>query len=128
MSGHFSARADSPTMKRATRAYVECLMDEVLPDLRLTARGCGYALALHGSLARDIDLIAIPWAEQADDPDYLLDRLCGVLSGKLGRALREKAWTDKPHGRRACTIILPGMCPEIDFSVMPRIEKEGEQA
>ncbi|WP_156170735.1 hypothetical protein [Croceicoccus naphthovorans] len=77
-------------------------------------------------MARDIDLIAIPWSERADDPDFLLNRLCGVLSGKVGRALCEKAWTDKPHGRRANTIILPGMCPEIDFSVMPRIESKGE--
>lgn len=126
MSDHFEARSDSAVIKRATRAFVDAFLAEVLPDLRLVARGCGYALAVQGSLARDIDIIAIPWTESADDADFLLRRMVGVLSGKVGRAFSEKAWTEKAHGRRAKTIILPGMCPEIDFSVMPTISKEGE--
>lgn len=127
MSEHFEARADCPVIKRATRAFVDQFLAEVLPDLTLAARGCGYALAVHGSLARDIDIIAIPWTERADDADFLLQRLCGSLAGKVGRAISEHAWTDKAHGRRAKTIILPGMCPEIDFSVMPLAVVEGSR-
>lgn len=126
MSDFFDARSECAVIKRATKAFVESFLDDVLPDLRMVARGSGYALAVHGSLARDIDMIAIPWTSQAVDADILLQRLCGSLDGKVGRAFSEKAWTEKSHGRRAKTIILPGMCPEIDFSVMPTIPKEGE--
>ena len=126
MSDFFEAEKDCPAIKRATRAFVEAFLTEALAPMQLAARGCGYALAVHGSLARDIDLIAVPWTTTADTPELLVQRLCGVLSGLLGRALyrRKDDWTDKPHGRRATTIILPGICPEIDLSVMPMIEKK----
>lgn len=126
MSERFEARSDCPVIKRATRAFVDAFLQDVMPELTMVARGCGYALAVHGSLARDIDIIAIPWTKQADDADFLLQRLCGCLASKVGRAFAEKAWTEKAHGRRAKTIILPGMCPEIDFSVMPTTSTEGE--
>ena len=128
MSDHFEAGKDCPAIKRATRAFTESLLAEMLPGLQLAARGCGYAVAVHGSLARDIDLVAIPWTESAETPELLVQRLCGALSASLGRALnlRGDDWVEKPHGRRAVTIILPGMCPEIDLSIMPRIQKETE--
>lgn len=129
MSDYFEARKDCPAIRLATRAFAEALLDEMLPDLQLAARGCGYALAVHGSKARDIDLIAVPWTTHCDTPELLVQRLCGALAAKVGRALPCAAddWTEKPHGRRAITIILPGMCPEIDLSVMPRVEKEADE-
>lgn len=131
MSGHFDPRKDSDTLRRATRAFVEALLEDVIDDLRLAARGCGYALAVHGSMARDIDIVAVPWTEQADNPEFLIERLCGALAGKVGRGVYRRKdhrpdWTEKPHGRWATTIMLPGMGPEIDLSVMPRIEKDDE--
>ncbi len=129
MSSHFAPEKDCPAIKRATRAFVEVFLAEALPGMQLAARGCGYALAPHGSLARDIDLIAVPWTDQADSADLLVQRICGVLSAFTGRALRlsDDQWTEKPHGRRALTILLPGICPEIDLSIMPRVEKDREQ-
>lgn len=35
------------------------------PSLVVDARELGYALALHGSMARDLDLVAIPWTDDA---------------------------------------------------------------
>jgi len=129
MSAHFDNRTDCPAVKRATKAFVDTFLAEAMPHLTLAARGCGYALAVHGSRSRDIDIIAVPWTETADTADLLVDRLCGALAGLLGRALKMKDWTDKAHGRRATTILLPGMCPEIDLSVMPRsIKPETEDA
>ena len=123
MSDFFDVRTDSPAMRRATQAFVDAFLAEVMDDLRLVARGCGYALLVHGTRARDIDMLAVPWTSQAEDADFLRQRLLGALAGKFGRAVHHSnEWTEKPHGRRACTILGPGMCPEIDFSVMPRIE------
>ena len=78
-------------------------------------------LVLHQALARDIDLIAVPWTANTDTPALLVQRMCGALSGLVGRAinLRGDDWIKKPHGRQALTIILPGVCPEIDLSIMP---------
>jgi len=35
------------------------------PDLRQAALDCGWALGLHGSLANDMDIMAMPWTEEA---------------------------------------------------------------
>jgi hypothetical protein len=124
VSDHFEAGKDCPAIRRATRAFSETLLAEMLPGLQLAARGCGYALTVHGSLARDIDLVAVPWTTNAETADLLVQRLVGALAAFTGRAinLRGDQWTEKPHGRRALTIILPGACPEIDLSIMPRIK------
>ena len=125
MSDFFDVRSDSPSMRAATKAFVAAFLAECLDDLKLCARGCGYALMVHGSQSRDIDILAVPWTTQASEPEFLRERLCGALAAKFGRAVYpSRDWSDKPHGRRACTIIGPGMCPEIDLSVMPRIVEE----
>ena len=124
MAKSFDARQDSPILRRATAAFVAQFLEDALPPLRLAARGCGYAVTVHGSLARDIDLVAIPWEDRVDTPELLVQRLCGVLAGMVGRALPMNTWTDKPQGRRAVTIIMPGDCPEIDLSIMPCVEKD----
>ena len=49
-------------MKPANRAAVYAAA--LYPDLAEIAREHGYALAVHGSLARDFDLIAVPWREK----------------------------------------------------------------
>lgn len=126
MAGSFDIRHDSPTQRRAMAAYIAVVLDEALPALRLAAKGCGYALTVHGSQARDIDLVAIPWAEGAQDADRLTERLCGVLAGFLGRATITGEWVEKPHGRRARLIYTPGDA-EIDLSVMPISPKAKEQ-
>jgi hypothetical protein len=124
MSDHFDARKDCPALRRATAAFIAELMADMLPAMRLAARGCGYALAEHGTMARDIDLIAIPWTAGAAEPDLLVARLCGVVAGFVGRAHPAGDWTEKPHGRRAKTIIHGAFGAEIDLSVMPIAEKE----
>jgi len=123
MSKYFDVRKDASIERLAQRAYVDVLLAELLPPLRLAARGSGYAIAVHGSLCRDIDLIAIPWTEQADDADMLVQKMLGVVSGLLGRASAQE-WKDMPHGRRAILIYHSGNGAEIDLSVMPRVKVE----
>lgn len=120
MSDCFDSRKDVPVIRRANAAYIATLAEELLPPLRLAARGAGYALAVHGTMARDIDLIAVAWTENASDADYLLGQLKGVIAGVTGRALTQSGgWTKKPHGRLAQTIIHAGHDAEIDLSVIP---------
>lgn len=105
----------------------------LLPTLQKTARECGYALAAHGSMKRDFDLIAAPWTEDATDDETLARALCAAVGGKIYGAMHDEK-TDKvdfnpvqrPHGRKGWVIHLGG--PYLDVSVMPRLSLHNEKA
>lgn len=82
------------------------------PVLREAARRCGYALAIHGSVQADLDLLATPWTDEATDEAALVQAVVeasgGTYLGKPGR---------KPRGRVAHTIHL-GRAGYIDLSVV----------
>ena len=75
----------------------------------------GYALAVHGSLARDFDLIAVPWVEDVATPETVIASIsdCGLAARVVGEPER------KPHGRIAYTLSVGfGECA-CDLSFMP---------
>lgn len=78
----------------------------------------GYALAVHGSLARDFDLIAIPWTDGASTPEKILDAITSKFSVSwVGEVEKKK------HGRIAYTLSIGfGECA-VDLSFMPRCKK-----
>lgn len=84
------------------------------PGLAEIARANGYALSVHGSLARDMDLIAVPWIENASTPEAVI----ATIESSYGiRRIGEL--TTAPHGRLVQTIgIQFGEC-FIDLSFMP---------
>lgn len=116
----------------ACKRYVRLL----IPVLREKAEQCGYALTVHGSLRRDIDLVAIPWRDvQPVSAQHLVEtfyEVCEVIVGAAWpHGWDEKATfppptgcptnpEKKPHGRLAYTIMLPGG-PYLDLSVMPLV-------
>lgn len=93
------------------------------PFLCEVARAHGYALAVHGSVVNDFDLIAAPWVDNASSVEELIRALVEQVSESTGYSIRMKetldyASTDKPHGRRSFSI--PIDCgSRIDISVMP---------
>lgn len=77
----------------------------------------GYALAVHGSLARDFDLIAVPWADKISTPDDVLKEVTTIYA--LNVIDEPERWGIKNHGRIACTISCGfGEC-SIDLSFLP---------
>lgn len=101
-------------MKPANRApiYAACCY----PDLAEICRLHGYALGVHGSLARDFDLVAIPWAKVVAEPQVVLDAICGKFAVKyIGNPQQ------KEHGRIAYTLAWLGDA-FMDFSFMPITE------
>lgn len=111
------------------------LLSHILEPMRTVARDAGYAITVHGSLARDIDLVAIPWSEHhVMSADFLVTRLAAVVASITGRCNAMADWTDKPHGRRAKTLLVWGDrfgTVDIDLSVMPIVERpkaESEEA
>lgn len=69
-----------------------------LPAIREAARECGYAIGLHGSTLRDLDLIAVPWIKDAETKDALAGAIHRAACG-LHRPRYE--WEAKPCGRLA---------------------------
>lgn len=110
-------------------AYNRALLDLILPPMRRTAKDVGYSITVHGSLNRDIDLVAVPWREHnVADADRLVVLLSGAIASVTGRCNQERGWTEKPHGRKAK--ILLAWCGEntanIDLSVMPVVAPPAE--
>lgn len=113
------SKNDTPAIREATGAFCRSILDAVLPSIREAARFQGYAIAVHGSLKRDIDLIAVPWTDQAKPADELVRVVKGAVGGVLGDCLSIGGPSQKPHGRIAYTLAHPGFAGEIDLSIMP---------
>jgi hypothetical protein len=109
----------NPAIREAQGAFCQSILDSILPAIREAARFQGYAVAVHGSLKRDIDLVAVAWADHACTADELVTVIQGAVGGILGNCLRMSESSKKPHGRVAYTLIHPGFCGEIDLSVIP---------
>lgn len=92
----------------------------VFTKARCVAWQEGYALMLHGSFTRDLDLLAVPWAEKCCTADHLVKRIC---SRALLQLLPNTA-TKKLHGRVAYTAMFKAFDDPrfVDISVMPSID------
>lgn len=96
----------------------------LFPILAEVAQQHGYALAVHGSVSRDFDLVAIPWADQVASAEALIRAIAERMSYTMDTAItvdrlfKEPYCETKPHGRRSWAIPLD--CGAvIDISVMP---------
>lgn len=123
-------------------AHDSCpLYRRLIGPLREVASRLGYALGVHGTLKRDIDLIAAPWTSEAARPKVLVRAVQAVARGVIGYAEphpRERTrWfrnglsgfvpgfghiAAKPHGRRCWTFHLTPTFdgPYLDLSILPR--------
>lgn len=82
------------------------------------ARKQGYALALHGSMGRDLDVIACPWTDEAVPAEELVEALRAATSSLISKS--DANPTPKPHGRLSWVLHLTGSGTYIDLSVLPR--------
>ena len=114
-------------------------------EMRHAARELGYALTTHGTMRFDIDIVCIPWVENARPAGELIPILreaCSKITGmptlfwgepecvetdtqvddetllRMGKRPDE----NKPHGRRQWSWQLGGGA-YVDCSVMPRTER-----
>jgi len=102
----------------------------------------GWALTLHGSMSRDMDIVLIPWTEDAEHEDKVIDAIKIFVEGKHITAMRKRnekkinasskdgmahfSITEKPHGRKAITLFIGISSYYLDISIMPRIEQVKE--
>lgn len=85
----------------------------------------GYALACHGSMNRDFDLIAVPWVEKPSTTTVLAHAIAKSIGAHIPSYITPESGkahvpnpTIKPHGRE-CWVIPMGGGPYVDLSVMP---------
>jgi hypothetical protein len=79
---------------------IERFFESILPVIRATAKEIGYAIGVHGSMRRDLDLIAVPWVATHSNKDHLARAIqiaaCGISSDSY-------QWEEKPCGRVAAS-------------------------
>lgn len=94
--------------------YAPLYAAAMYPKLSSIFHQHGYALAVHGSLARDFDVIAVPWAEKVSKPEAVLRTIKKSLAVKsYSRRARRN------HGRVAYFLNVGfGECG-IDLSFFP---------
>jgi hypothetical protein len=96
------------------------------PHLVELVRPLGYALTVHGSMNRDFDMVAVPWTDEAVEPEKIAAIICEAVGGYTGWDTEPGKL--RPHGRRCWLIWFNGVkwpfgggaC--IDLSIMPRTE------
>lgn len=91
------------------------------PKLAEIFRTHGYALAVHGSVNNDFDLIAVPWVDEAGNPDDVIKEIMSKFA--FERFTDDCKPSPKPHGRCAWKLFLSfGDC-SLDISFTPRTGK-----
>lgn len=117
-------------MKDVSNAVAYALL---IPKLMKAGREVGYSIAVHGSMARDLDVVAIPWTEEAVSAERVVMHLTVAVNGRLRNSGRKKPDSDewetvhgsapaeKPHGRLGWVIYIGDDGLYIDISVMPRV-------
>ena len=105
-----------------------CIYAQILPRIREAGKQMGYAIAIHGTMKRDLDILAVPWIEEAAEPIALVKMVADAVGGYIiGDRVDERGYvsdhpTEQPHGRMSWNICWGGKV-FIDLSVMPRIGK-----
>jgi len=90
----------------------------IIPQVQKVALEFGYAVAVHGSLVRDLDLLAVPWTDKAKSANKLVEAIhLRVTGGVLQPAIKQ------PHGRTSWAIVLDRSHFYVDLSVMARVPK-----
>lgn len=104
------------TLDEKKPTWAPAYMVGIYPQLAAEARRHGYALTLHGSLQRDLDVVAVPWAEQVSPAIDLVSALAGVFYIEPNHPIDKPE--QKPHGRLSWSLPL-WWGAYIDLSVMP---------
>ena len=98
-------------MKMANMAPIYACM---YPELAEQARSAGWALAIHGSMARDFDLVYVPWVRDPVEPSAVVSKACSWFSiERVGEPVTTY------HGRQIFTVKLSYGEAFLDMSFMP---------
>lgn len=103
-------------VKAANFAPVYCAL---YPEIAEIARRHGYAAAVHGTLARDFDIVCVPWVPVPSQPADVVRELAETFT--LFQVKGDP--TEKEHGRMVYTLIVE-FNAFLDLSFMPITNKD----
>lgn len=89
------------------------------PGFRNAALNCGWSLGLHGSMSSDMDIMAMPWTEDAKPVEELIKSLSDCIDSDLWKESHLEPFVGKPHGRVVYTLSIFSDF-YVDISVMQR--------
>ena len=92
-------------------------------DIRRCALDYGWAVALHGSLVSDMDIMAMPWTETATSFERLIQKIVKLFDGNSLSELYSISYNEKPHGRVVATIPIWGDF-YLDISTIKAVQHE----
>lgn len=81
-------------------AFYACMYE----DIRQCAMDCGWAVALHGSLASDMDIMAMPWVDNAVSFKEMVDRVSKLFKDNELSSQYVITYNEKPYNRVVATI------------------------
>jgi hypothetical protein len=120
--------ADAPARPpRASIPAIRALCKRIASLAGTAARNHGYAIGTHGSMARDCDLIAVPWTEDAAEPLIVVKAIQAAITAEIGDCYRTCAEqvAVRPHGRQTWVLhfqnavsTTKGAFPWVDLSVV----------
>ena len=88
------------------------------PSMRKAAIDLGWALALHGSLENDMDIMGMPWTKDCKSHQELAKAISDCLGDTIWREHHLTPHYTKPHGRIVYTLSIGGSW-HVDLSIMP---------
>ena len=96
--------AESIALEQPAFGIIDPDYARIYTQARIVAWQYGYSCCAQGSFTRDLDLLLVPWAEGATiEIGRIIARLADVCGLRI-----QGAPGDKPHGRQAWTLMLPG--------------------
>lgn len=96
-------------------AVLAPLYTAIYPELAEYFRSHGYALAIHGSMAKDFDLIAVPWTDEVSPIGVVVDGL------ESAYGMKSVSVAVKNHGRICHTVIVGHGTCYLDLSFVNRM-------
>lgn len=99
----------------------------LVPAISKVAREFGYAAAVHGSLSSDLDIVLVPWCDEATDAESVVEAIRLLIGGKKGK--HDLPPQKMPLGRLAWSFYLTeegvnsyggAANPYVDISVTPK--------
>lgn len=96
--------AESMALEQRAFGVIDPDYARIYTQARIIAWQYGYSCCAQGSFTRDLDLLLVPWAEGATkEIGGIIVRLADVCGLRV-----QGAPSEKPHGRQAWTLMLPG--------------------
>ena len=99
------------------RNHLPIMYASYYPMLKEIAIKYGYALAIHGSLTKDMDLIAVVWISRPRSYKRMIEEMRKKIGGGYMN-ITSKGKGNKPHGRKSF-LIHSGGGGYLDISVIP---------